>query len=190
MNAKIVFLGNAGVGKTSIVTRITTGKFSDFESSTIGSSYSTINKTIDKKNYRLCFWDTAGQERFRSIVPMYLRNSHICVIVFDKENFDDILYHKSVVDEISPSTFIFFVRNKIDVDKVNKNFENSLSNILLSNNVYQKIIYTSAKTEEGIKELISCILQKIKELELSQENPFSFEIKTRNDSIFNMYGYC
>lgn len=28
-------------------------------------------------------WDTAGQERFRSLIPSYIRDSHVAVVVFD-----------------------------------------------------------------------------------------------------------
>lgn len=32
---------------------------------------------------RLQIWDTAGQERFRSLIPSYLRDADVAVIVFD-----------------------------------------------------------------------------------------------------------
>lgn len=32
---------------------------------------------------RLQLWDTAGQERFRSLIPSYIRDSAVAVIVFD-----------------------------------------------------------------------------------------------------------
>lgn len=33
-------------------------------------------------------WDTAGQERFRSLVPMYYRNSDAVAIIFDVSDSD------------------------------------------------------------------------------------------------------
>lgn len=39
--------------------------------------------TKNNQSYKLQFWDTAGQERFRSIIPSYVRNSHVGIIVFD-----------------------------------------------------------------------------------------------------------
>ena len=32
---------------------------------------------------RLQLWDTAGQERFRSLIPSYIRDSTVAVVVFD-----------------------------------------------------------------------------------------------------------
>ena len=44
-----------------------------------------IAKTIyfDDKTIRLQLWDTAGQERFRSLIPSYIRDSSVAVIVYD-----------------------------------------------------------------------------------------------------------
>lgn len=33
-------------------------------------------------------WDTAGQERFRSLVPMYYRNSDAVAVIFDVSDSD------------------------------------------------------------------------------------------------------
>ena len=32
---------------------------------------------------KLCIWDTAGQEKFKSLIPTYLVDAKICVIVYD-----------------------------------------------------------------------------------------------------------
>ena len=32
---------------------------------------------------RLQLWDTAGQERFRSLIPSYIRDSSVAVVVYD-----------------------------------------------------------------------------------------------------------
>jgi Ras-related protein Rab-6A len=45
---------------------------------------------LDDKTVRLQLWDTAGQERFRSLIPSYIRDSSVAVIVYDvtsKESF-------------------------------------------------------------------------------------------------------
>ena len=50
---------------------------------TIGMDFSI--KMLESHNgpYKLQLWDTAGQEKFRSIMPSYIRNSRIAVIVYD-----------------------------------------------------------------------------------------------------------
>ncbi|KAJ0612024.1 putative small GTPase, P-loop containing nucleoside triphosphate hydrolase [Helianthus annuus] len=38
---------------------------------------------LEDRTVRLQLWDTAGQERFRSLIPSYIRDSSVAVIVFD-----------------------------------------------------------------------------------------------------------
>ena len=38
---------------------------------------------VDDKMVRLQLWDTAGQERFRSLIPSYIKDSSVAVVVFD-----------------------------------------------------------------------------------------------------------
>jgi len=38
---------------------------------------------FDDKTIRLQLWDTAGQERFRSLIPSYIRDCSVAVIVYD-----------------------------------------------------------------------------------------------------------
>lgn len=46
---------------------------------------------------KLQFWDTAGQERFRSIIPSYVRNSQVGILVFD-------VCSKFTLMQVSPPT--------------------------------------------------------------------------------------
>lgn len=45
-------------------------------------------------------WDTAGQERFRSLVPMYYRNSDAVAIIFDVTDRDSFNQVKSWINGI------------------------------------------------------------------------------------------
>lgn len=42
----------------------------------------------NNRSYKLQFWDTAGQERFRSIIPSYVRNANVGIIVFDLKSMN------------------------------------------------------------------------------------------------------
>lgn len=84
LDAKIVLIGNSGVGKTSIAMRYKEGKFNDNPKATVGAAY--FQKTVPFKDgsvLRLHIWDTGGQEKFQSIAPLYYRvilfsNNSIC----------------------------------------------------------------------------------------------------------------
>lgn len=43
----------------------------------------TVQLGISDLQVRLQLWDTAGQERFRSLIPSYIRDSTVAVVVYD-----------------------------------------------------------------------------------------------------------
>lgn len=67
---RIVFLGDQGVGKTSIIERYTTDRFDEgynvlyiiiYTQSTVGIDFNVKDITRNGNHYRLQMWDTAGQ---------------------------------------------------------------------------------------------------------------------------------
>ena len=83
---KLVFLGDPGVGKTSIITRFMYDTFDSSYQATIGIDFLSKTMYLDDRTVRLQLWDTAGQERFRSLIPSYIRDSSVAVIVYDLTN--------------------------------------------------------------------------------------------------------
>ena len=47
---------------------------------------SHLCRYLEDRTVRLQLWDTAGQERFRSLIPSYIRDSSVAVIVYDITN--------------------------------------------------------------------------------------------------------
>lgn len=45
--------------------------------------YTNLYVIIPYLQVRLQLWDTAGQERFRSLIPSYIRDSTVAVVVYD-----------------------------------------------------------------------------------------------------------
>ncbi|RXK34721.1 hypothetical protein M231_08019 [Tremella mesenterica] len=119
LEAKVVLLGSQGVGKTSLILRYTTRKFTPTVS-TIGSSFHTRKLMQHGTQIRLQIWDTAGQERFRSMAPMYYRGSHVCILVYDisdRQSFEDVYsWLEELGRTVSKETLIFVVGMKTDLE--------------------------------------------------------------------------
>ena len=81
-----VFIGDQSVGKTSIISRFMYDQFDNHYASTIGIDFVSKSVPVDNGTVRLQLWDTAGQERFRSLIPSYIRDSQVAVVVFDITN--------------------------------------------------------------------------------------------------------
>lgn len=80
---KILLIGDAGVGKSSILLRFTDDAFEEHLASTIGVDFKVKTVTMRGKTLKLTIWDTAGQERFRTLTSSYYRGCHGIILVFD-----------------------------------------------------------------------------------------------------------
>lgn len=68
---------------------------------TIGIDFFAQIVTKNNNSYKLQFWDTAGQERFRSIIPSYVRNAHVGIIVFDVKSNSIYIQDRASFDSVS-----------------------------------------------------------------------------------------
>ena len=120
MDRKVIFLGDLGVGKSSIISRLMHNPVDPCYSPTIGIDY--LTKTVYKNNQvlKIHFWDTAGQEKFKSLMPSYIRHCSVAVIVYDisnKQSFDNLKSWVALVNDESPNIEIVLVGNKIDITR-------------------------------------------------------------------------
>ena len=118
---KIIFLGDPGVGKSSIINRFSQDKFDSNYQATIGLDFHTKNVMIENQNMKLLLYDTAGQEKFRSLIPMYIRDANIIIIVYDINNKDSFTHTSFWINEIKDlkreDSITALVGNKCDMDK-------------------------------------------------------------------------
>lgn len=94
--------------------------FDDQYAATIGIDF--LSKTMyleDNKTVRLQLWDTAGQERFRSLIPSYIRDSHVAVVCYDitnKKSFESLeKWVNDVRMERGDDVIVVIVGNKSDL---------------------------------------------------------------------------
>jgi len=118
--AKVVFLGRAAVGKTSIIEHYCRKTFSEFQEPTIGAAFNTVTIPTTPEPTRIGIWDTAGQERYDSLCPMYYRNAACAVIVYDvtdRESLAKANHWLTTLHKDFPDTSLILVGNKIDLQE-------------------------------------------------------------------------
>ncbi|GAV52394.1 hypothetical protein ZYGR_0AG03850 [Zygosaccharomyces rouxii] len=160
-NLKLVLLGESSVGKTSIVTRYTTGNYQK-TNATIGAAFFTRTISVPSEDgivrkVNVEIWDTAGQERYRSLTPVYYRNTDAALVVFDVTKPESLEKAQSWIEELNeycssdrPENEIntIVVGNKIDLE--HGPLETDLQHVLVS-----------AKTGEGIVDLFEKLAQSV-----------------------------
>ena len=119
---KIVLVGDAGTGKTCIISRFVNDSFQKSQMTTACPSFCT--KTISYPEYNktinLDIWDTAGQEIYRAISKLFYKGACVGILVYDitsQKSFDSIKdYWYNELKENTESNIIFnVVANKQDL---------------------------------------------------------------------------
>lgn len=155
---KVIMMGDAGVGKTSLAIQYAQGTFDFRMSPTVGSSHIKARTTIEDRQIELMIWDTAGHERFNSLIPIYSRGAHACVIVASVVNNDScthIVKWISIIKETEPDCPLLLALNKIDL------VEDTLPNLSYLRDSYasgiEDVFYTSARSGDGVDHLFHAV---------------------------------
>ncbi|KAK3340108.1 ras family-domain-containing protein [Neurospora tetraspora] len=118
-SVKLVLLGEAAVGKSSLVLRFVNNDFQENKEPTIGAAFLTQKCNLPTRTIKFEIWDTAGQERFASLAPMYYRNAQAALVVYDLTKPTSLIKAKHWVAELqrqaSPGIVIALVGNKLDL---------------------------------------------------------------------------
>lgn len=160
-NLKLVLLGESSVGKTSIVTRYITGNYQK-TNATIGAAFfsrtigvSSEDGVVRKVNVEI--WDTAGQERYRSLTPVYYRNTDAALVVFDVTKPESIEKVHSWIEELTEYCSSDRPENGINVIVVGNKID--LGHMPLETDL--RYVLVSAKTGEGIVDLFENLAQSV-----------------------------
>ena len=155
LHCRVVVIGDASVGKTSLLNRLIDKTFKDYQPTTIGANYQLYIEEINGTKVELQVWDTAGQERFKSLGPIYFRNSLGTIAVFDqtnRESFENMQEWINSFREVAGTdTIICVAGNKCDLqDDVQVSDLEAKEWATKKHYLYGR---TSAKTGEGVAEL-------------------------------------
>ncbi len=80
---KIVCIGDGGVGKTSLIVRLTENRFSEDYKMTLGTSFAAHSLSVEDNVVTLQIWDLGGQPSFSHLRSFFYAGAKGGVIVFD-----------------------------------------------------------------------------------------------------------
>lgn len=185
---KIVFLGQATVGKTSITNRLVRGTFNLHSDSTIGAAFSHV--VIEDVHFDI--WDTAGQERYHSLSKIYYRDADILIFVFDVNNLSTLdaieKYYETVKKELVDDYTVIIVGNKMDLINVKNKLEqiqdyvyDKLSKYMMLNHL-ENLVYVSALDDNKLIELKKVIVNTAENIEKKKQVEIGINLERVDDN--------
>ena len=121
VNLSIVLVGDASVGKTSLITRFVDDKFEEGSSKpTVGIDY--LRKMVELEGIKVLvrFWDTAGTEKYGAVSDTAIKMAAGAVLVYDvtkRGSFDQLRFWMMKLHEKSrPNLKIILIGNKKDLE--------------------------------------------------------------------------
>jgi Ras-related protein Rab-7A len=185
---KLIILGTSNVGKTAIMKRYTTGKFSEVRRATVGSDFMTKITTVNGQDVILQVWDTAGQERFHqgTLGNAFYRGANGCFLVYDVSNGNSIEQLSQWRDELQSRVDkdqyipIVVIGNKIDLQNdSNKHIKEEVLEWCQSNGYGH--VDTSAKDDTGI----DVAMQVIAALAIEHHHKFNNLSKSKEKIVIS-----
>ena len=115
---KIVTVGGAAVGKTSIILRYTTGKFREYYAPTLGADFAIKKMELNGNRVKLQIWDLGSQDFLGGVRAGFYPGSKGVLFMYDvtsKESFKELAKWKKEVDSHLKGYECLIVANKTDL---------------------------------------------------------------------------
>ncbi|MHA1437298.1 MAG: GTP-binding protein [Promethearchaeota archaeon] len=157
---KVLLLGAAAVGKTSLLHRFVNNVFKKDYSATIGVQFLLKEVMINgvssnDEKIQLAIWDIAGQQRFEDLRTTFYRGSHGALLIFDltRENtFKELsTWHSEMIKVLGKDVPFALIGNKSDLVKKNREKINRSEIIEFAKAKNSIYIETSAKTGQNVE---------------------------------------
>ena len=180
---KIILLGESGTGKSNLINICCNLKFN--KNSVPNYSTSILDKKVLINNiqYNLQFWDTAGQEKFRSLNNIFIKDSKICIFVYDISSpptFKELNYWvKSAKNILGKKAIYGLVGNKMDLEEKIKKEEGEK----YAKDINAFFLQCSAKNDKGnFEEFVLILVNEF----LNRNNLKGWEMYTKEESSFTL----
>ena len=117
---KLMMLGDASVGKTSLTLRYISGFFMEDLKLTIGVDFYSKTTLFNEKKVKLQIWDFGGEERFRFLLSQYCKGANGAFFLYDITNESSIEHlpdWTQIVRENAGDIPIMLIGSKVDLDE-------------------------------------------------------------------------
>ena len=160
---KVIIVGEAGVGKTSIVKKFVSNRFTQDYRASIGANLFIKDLILNSgPKVSIQIWDIAGQERWKKMRHLYYKGALGALIVgdFTRINTFEQLHEfwtqdiKKYCGDIPK----ILVVNKLDLESIIS--KNEIEKIAQSINV-KATIFTSAKNGQNVEKAFYQITEEI-----------------------------
>ena len=173
--AKLIILGEAGAGKTSLARKIENPKFKlrESEKSTEGIDviryqFPTAIRTRDdgrekvlQRSFQVNIWDFGGQEIYHATHQFFLTRRSVYVLVCDDRKEDtDFFYWLNVVEMLSNASPLLIVQN----EKQNRTRDINLSALRARFGNLRGALATNLDTNRGLDGVIQAIQKELESL--------------------------
>ena len=161
---KIITVGNANTGKTSLANKFMNDTFFDNSTSTIGVDYFTKIILFNNLIFKIQIWDTAGLDVFRCIIRSYYRQAVgvlLCYDINDLKSFNDLSEWLTELKKEYNNTVIFYIigtKSDLGKRKVQKDLADNYAS---ENNM--KHFEISSVTGKNINEVFLSLVKDIYE---------------------------
>ena len=188
MKLKLIVVGNQGTGKSCILNRFVNETFDENYQATIGLDFQSKNVSIHDQDVRLILYDTAGQEKFRSLIPMYIREAQIILLIYDisnRESFDSMpKWIQEVLDVKNTEAVFVLIGNKIDLENERKvTFEEGKKFAEENNFIFQEVSAKNGNNFEKLFEvqIFEAVYNKFK-YEFDKREKYEYDGQVNNET--------
>jgi small GTP-binding protein len=160
---KIIVVGDGGVGKSTMIQRLITGRYLPMKI-TIGTDLLSYQMNFDNIRVKLQIWDFAGEKRFRFFLPNYSRGAQGCLLCYDinrYSSFQNLQEWYDIVIQNAINPVIILVGGKLDLanEKRTVNLEDA-EEFRIQHNIAQ-LIETSSMTGEKNFDVFETLIKEI-----------------------------
>ncbi len=151
---KVMMLGDASVGKTSLTIRYISGFFLEDLKLTIGVDFYSKNILFRDNRVKLQIWDFGGEERFRFLLSQYCKGANAAFFLYDITNARTLEHLSAWTDLIRKHAGqipIMLIGSKLDLAEFRAVEREEGINAAKNHNI-SAFIELSSKTGQNVEE--------------------------------------